>query len=183
MNTQTIMIVVASKDLWKTEAVWRAATRAFPSRTVVMHTQAVDEDDDQPPLQDYFAMIKARQRANLVRREYPLSDYCIGSESAIQCYDTDELIFDWVVSRSLSGLGLARSAATPVPAAVRELYRGGVKFSEAFQRIFGSVPRGEQGMVGILTRDKITRTSLYESAVILALTGSIPLAPGSKKTS
>ena len=177
MSAQTALIVIASKDSWKIEAVRRAAVRSFSSKTIIVRCEVVDEDDGHPPLQDYFAMVKARRRAQLARVQNPQASYCIGSESAIQRYDADELIFDWLVSSSITGLGLARSASTPMPPAVREAYRSGADFSDSFRASFRIVPRGEQGMVGLLTRGAVTRTALYEEAVILAIMGSIALAP------
>lgn len=78
--------------------------------------------------------------------------------------------FAWVVILDMSKQGCARTALFQLPKVVQNLVEGGMELGDADDRVFGKQnSKQKSGAVGLLTHQKVTRTTLYEQAVVLAL--------------
>ncbi|HQA29691.1 MAG TPA: inosine/xanthosine triphosphatase, partial [Brevefilum fermentans] len=83
----------------------------------------------------------------------------------------DEMIsFAWVVVLSGERVGSSRTAHFKLPAEVKNLVEAGMELGDADDVVFGiENSKQKSGAVGLLTGDVVTRKTLYEQAVILAL--------------
>ena len=112
----------------------------------------------------------ARQRADSVYAQFSEADYWIGIEGGVEEEAGHLAAFAWVCIRSNTKTGKARTGTFYLPEAVARLIHEGKELGEADDIVFQqSNSKQQNGAVGLLTQNLITRTSLYEHAVILAL--------------
>ena len=79
-------------------------------------------------------------------------------------------LFSWVVIENTSQRGEARSATLPLPAVILQKVREGEALGPVMSRYTGIDEIGrKEGAIGVFTAGKLTRTSVYHQAVILAL--------------
>ena len=80
------------------------------------------------------------------------------------------LTFAWIYIKGEKLIGKGRSASFFLPEKVADVVKQGKELGDADDIVFGkSNSKQQNGAVGILTGDVITRTALYVPAVILAL--------------
>lgn len=163
-------IVVASQNPVKAEAVLSGFTRIFPKEEFLLEKAAVDSGVDDQPLSDQVARQGAQNRAQNARLAVPEGDYWIGIEGGCDFLDGEMVAFAWVVVLSDQGYGRARTAQFRLPDAVKALVESGLELGHADDQVFGREnSKQKSGAVGLLTGDVITRKTLYEQAIILAL--------------
>ena len=122
------------------------------------------------PASDHEAISGASNRVENARITSPTADYWVGVEGGIQDEGEEICAFAWILIRSKDQIGKARTGSFYLPAPVASLLREGIELGEADDQVFGRIDsKKENGAVGILTRDVVDRTALYEQAVILAL--------------
>ena len=94
------------------------------------------------------------------------ADFWVAIEAGIDGDST----FSWVVIENASQRGEARSATLPLPAVILEKVREGEVLGPVMSRYTGIDEIGrKEGAIGVFTAGKLTRTSVYHQAVILAL--------------
>lgn len=163
-------IVVASLNPVKAEAVLSGFTRMFPADSFQVETVSVDSGVEDQPLSDQAARQGAENRAHQARLAIPGGEYWVGLEGGCDTLDGEMVSFAWVVVLSESGTGSSRTAHFLLPREVRRLVEAGLELGDADDRVFGMEnSKQKSGAVGLLTDDVITRKTLYEQAVILAL--------------
>jgi inosine/xanthosine triphosphatase len=114
----------------------------------------------------------ALNRARAARDAHPGSDFAVGIEGGLEAFGADLLAMAWVVVIDRAGaVGKARSGSFVLPREVTALIRDeGLELGDADDRVFGkSDSKRQNGSVGLLTGDIITRADFYAPAVILAL--------------
>ena len=125
------------------------------------------------PLSDVETLQGARKRAQNAREQVPMADFWVGIEGGVDKLpgEPDNLLtFAWVVVLSAGQAGCARTGAFMLPADVAELVRGGIELGEADDQVFGTQGSKQQnGAVGLLTHNALTRAEFYAQAVQLAL--------------
>jgi inosine/xanthosine triphosphatase len=78
--------------------------------------------------------------------------------------------FSWVVIETREQRGEARSATLPLPAVILERVRAGDALGPVMSHYTGIDEIGrKEGAIGVFTAGKLTRSSVYHQAVILAL--------------
>ena len=96
--------------------------------------------------------------------------------------DDDLAAFAWIVVRSRTRTGKARSGTFLLPPAVTALVKQGMELGEADDRVFGHTNSKQKGgAIGLLTDNVVDRKQLYEQAVLLALVSfknEVLYAPG-----
>jgi non-canonical (house-cleaning) NTP pyrophosphatase len=77
----------------------------------------------------------------------------------------------WMVIGDSHGcMGQARTTTLPIPPAVKQLLLQGFELGEANDRIFDTQHSKQAGgAFGLLTRNRMTRESVYTQALMLAL--------------
>lgn len=165
-------IIVASQNPVKLEAVKMAFERMLSGKELSVEGVSVSSGVSDQPMSDTETLQGAHNRALNARDASPEADFWVGVEGGSEDVGTEMRTFAWVVilSRDTDSLGKARTAAFLVPQEVAALVRQGKELGEADDIVFGRVNSKQQnGAVGILTNDAITRVDLYAPAVMMAL--------------
>lgn len=163
-------IVVTSQNPVKQDAVINGFQRTFPDEVFTVERVTVSSGVSDQPMSDQDTRLGAINRARLGIHAVPDADFSVGVEGGCDWIDDQMVAFAWVVIRSQSQQGSARTAMFQLPPAVQSLIESGMELGDADDRVFGREnSKQKSGAVGLLTGDVVTRTSLYEQAVILAL--------------
>ncbi len=163
-------VVVASTNPVKIRAAANGFQRVFPALEINAVGISAPSEVAHQPRSDEETLRGALNRAQNVMARQPVADYWLGIEGGVQDAGAELLAFAWIVVRTRTRIGQARTASLVLPPAVAELVRHGVELGEADDRVFKRTnSKQENGAVGLLTHDVIDRAALYEPAVILAL--------------
>jgi inosine/xanthosine triphosphatase len=163
-------VIVASHNPVKAESVFNGFRRLFPDEDFEVQTVSVPSGVSDQPMTDQNTRHGARNRAGNARRAHPEGDFWVGVEGGCDYLDGELVAFAWIVVLSDDQRGSARTALFRLPGEVQKLVESGLELGDADDRIFGRENSKEKsGAVGILTGDVVTRRTLYEQAVILAL--------------
>lgn len=163
-------IIIASQNPVKIRAVLQAFTRAFPG--CLWQCQGITSPSmvSDQPMSNAETLLGAKNRVNAACARFPDADFWVGIEGGIEQVDDMMTSFAWVYIRSHQTCGQARSGTFILPQEVARLVKEGKELGEADDIVFGrSNSKQDNGAVGLLTGDVVTRTSLYEHAVLLAL--------------
>jgi inosine/xanthosine triphosphatase len=163
-------IIVGSKNPAKIAAVKQAFAKTFPETEFQIEGYSVNSGVSDQPMDDHETLLGAGNRAESCRKEVPDADFWIGLEGGCQFDGEDLEAFAWMVIKSDSIEGKARTSTFILPPAVAELVKGGMELGHADDLVFKrNNSKQKNGAVGILTKDLIDRSSYYEQALILAL--------------
>ena len=163
-------IIVGSTNPAKITAVKQAFQKTFPENEFEVESHSADSGVSNQPMDDQETLTGAGNRADSCKSEVPDADFWIGLEGGCQ-FDGDDLeAFAWMVIKSGSMVGKARTSTFILPPSVAELVKGGMELGHADDIVFKrNNSKQKNAAVGILTRDLIDRASYYEQALILAL--------------
>ena len=163
-------VIVGSKNPAKVTAVRQAFEKVFPeSELEILGHPAKSEISDQP-MNDMETLLGAHNRASSCSQDIPDADFWVGLEGGCRFDGQDLEAYAWMVVKSRTKTGKARTSTFVLPPAVAELVKGGMELGSADDQVFNmSNSKQQNGAVGILTKDLIDRTSYYEQALILAL--------------
>jgi inosine/xanthosine triphosphatase len=163
-------IIVTSLNPVKTEAVLRGFQRCFPSETFEIVQVGVESGVAVQPISDEETLLGARTRAQNGKAVDPEGDYWVGVEGGCDFMGGEMVSFAWVIVLDNHREGSSRTALFRLPKPVQTLVEGGLELGDADDQVFGREnSKQKSGAVGLLTGDVVTRTDLYEQAVILAL--------------
>lgn len=163
-------ILLASTNPVKVAAVKDGFERMLPGEKHVIEPVSIKPEVPDQPMTDQETLNGAVQRTLIAREQYPEADYWVGIEGGVQDEGQTMAAFAWVVIRSPDQVGRSKSGTFYLPGKIAQLIREGLELGEADDIIFGQTDsKRKNGAIGLLTGDVITRKSLYEHAVILAL--------------
>ena len=113
----------------------------------------------------------ALNRLDHIQKNFPNADYWAAIEGGIEINEHNEMeAFAWVVIRNTARSSKARTGTFMLPPEIAKLVKSGIELGEADDIVFNqSNSKQKNGAVGLLTNNIITRSSLYEHAVELAL--------------
>jgi inosine/xanthosine triphosphatase len=163
-------VIVASTNPVKIEAVRAGFTRMFPGVPLTFEGVSASSGVSEQPMGDAETHLGAHNRATGARAQHPDADYWVGIEGG--CSDDDGAMqaFAWVVVIGRAREGRSRTGAFYLPQPVANLVRAGMELGHADDAVFGRANSKQQnGAVGLLTDDAITRLEYYAHAVVLAL--------------
>ncbi|GBG89856.1 hypothetical protein CBR_g49705 [Chara braunii] len=139
-------------------------------------TAAVDAESgvSSQPFSDEETLRGARNRIRNASLKSLGADYVVAFEGGVEwCKFSSarELsCFAWAVVQAHGMEGKSRTATFTLPPVVTELVQSGMELGDADDRVFQRTnSKQENGTVGILTKDILTRETYYRHAVILAL--------------
>jgi len=162
-------IVVSSLNPVKLEAVKKGFERLFPEIPFEIITVSVESGVSNQPMTDEEARTGATNRAVKAREVVSTGDYWVGVEGGCDFLGEDMVAFAWIVVLGKNNHGSARTALFRLPKKVQDLVASGMELGMADDQVFGEEnSKQNSGAVGLLTGDVVTRTTLYEQAVILA---------------
>jgi inosine/xanthosine triphosphatase len=163
-------VIIASKNPVKIHATEAGFRRMFPDENFTFEAVSAASGVSDQPMDDGETYCGAKNRADNALAGRETADYYVGIEGGIESFENDMQAFAWVVVKSDSKCGKARTASFFLPAAVVNLIKAGHELGAADDIIFKRRnSKQENGAVGILTENVINRTNYYTEAVILAL--------------
>lgn len=163
-----IRIVVASKNPVKIAAVKEGLSAFIPGETELFGVSVKSGVSDQP-MSDTETMLGAENRVAQAKELFPGYDYYVGIEGGVEDNFSGLLAFAWVVVRAGNQVGKARTASFYLPPQVADLVHRGMELGDADDLVFRKENSKQQnGAVGLLTGDVITRQYLYMPAVQMA---------------
>lgn len=163
-------IIVASQNPVKLQAARAGFSRMFPAEFLQIDSINVISGVNHQPFGSLETLLGAKTRAENARKALPEADYWVGLEGGVEEDNGDLAAFAWIVILSKTHCGKGRTGTFYLPQAVAEWVRKGKELGEADDIVFGQTNSKQQnGAIGLLTGDVLTRAGLYEQAVILAL--------------
>jgi inosine/xanthosine triphosphatase len=163
-----IKIVVASKNPVKLDAVKDGLSVLLNETIEVLGVSVKSEVPDQP-MSEAQTLLGAENRVKNALLEFPGYDFYIGIEGGVEDSVSGLMAFAWIVIRKNDKIGRARTAGFYLPPQVAELVHQGMELGDADDIVFAKQNSKQQnGAVGLLTNDVITRKSLYMPAVQMA---------------
>ena len=164
-------VVVASTNPVKINATLLGFSKMFPDETFGVQGVSAPSGVPDQPMSEEETIQGATNRVENVSKLAPNADYWVGIEGGLEEVNGDMLAFAWMIVKSKDGkYGKGRGPTFLLPKKVVELIKQGKELGEADDIVFGHTnSKQASGAVGILTGDVLTRTTLYEPAVILAL--------------
>lgn len=167
-------IIISSKNPVKVQAVREAVHQMFPNETHAFEGISVPSGVSDQPMTDQETLQGAKNRTKQAKQVHPEGDLWVGIEGGIEPREAGMMAFAWIVVEGKTQTGLGRSAGFMLPPEVCRLISQGIELGEADDIVFGkSNSKQSNGAIGLLTQDRITRTTLYVPAILMAL---IPFA-------
>ena len=159
-------VIAATTNPAKIQAILHAFNQIFGEDSCQMTSIAVDSGVPEQPFGNEQTRAGARNRVTQARKIFPEADFWVAIEAGID----DDSTFSWVVIENQQQRGEARSATLPLPDVILTRVRAG----EALGPVMSDYTRIDEigrkgGAIGVFTAGKLTRSSVYHQAVILAL--------------
>lgn len=162
-------VVIASTNPVKVKAVKRAFYKVFKEKFEIISIDAKSEVSDQP-MSDGETIKGASNRVKNAIKAFPKSNYWVGIEGGVEVVDNMLTSFTWVVIKSKNQTGKAKTDTYFLPEKVAGYVKQGKELGNAIDIVFKKHnSKQNNGAVGLLTKDLITRNKLYEDVIILAL--------------
>jgi len=164
-------IIITSKNPVKINATLNGFKRMFPNEDFVIESLSVPSLVRDQPMSGSETRDGAYNRVINAYNSNIVADYYVGIEGGIEEINNEMQAFAWIFIKHKSGLfGKARTSTFFLPPKVAILINQGKELGEADDIVFGKTnSKQENGAVGILTGDIISRTHYYTEAIILAL--------------
>ncbi|MFZ4816250.1 MAG: inosine/xanthosine triphosphatase, partial [Phototrophicaceae bacterium] len=162
---------VASKNPVKLAAATHGFQRMFPADALTVDGVNVPSGVRDQPMSDDETLLGATHRARAALDAIPLADYAVGIEGGCEDSAHGLSVFAWIVVIGRDGrLGRSRTAMFYLPEEIARHVRDGLELGDADDIVFGqSNSKQQNGSVGLLTGDVLTRETYYTEALILAL--------------
>lgn len=163
-----IRILVASQNPVKIEAV-KDGLQAFLNDEIEITGVSVPSGVSDQPMSEAETLQGASNRVSKLIDLHPGYDYYVGLEGGVEETASGLMAFAWMVISNGERIGKARTASFFLPPKVAELVHSGMELGHADDVVFAKTNSKQQnGAVGLLTNDVITRKSLYLPAVQMA---------------
>ena len=159
-------VISATTNPAKIQAILRAFEEIFGEGSCHIEPVAVESGVPEQPFGNQETRTGARNRVDNARRQHPQADFWVAIEAGID----DDATFSWVVIDNGHRRGEARSATLPLPTVILDRVRKGEALGPVMSDYTGIDEIGrKEGAIGVFTAGKLTRSSVYHQAVILAL--------------
>lgn len=159
-------VVCATTNPSKIQAILQAFDEIYGEGSCHIESVAVDSGVPEQPFGSIETRSGARSRIMNARQVRPEADFWVAIEAGIDEGST----FSWVVIENNATRGEARSATLPLPEVILEKVKAGEALGPVMSAYTGIDEIGrKEGAIGVFTAGKLTRSSVYHQAVILAL--------------
>lgn len=164
------LVVIASENPVKIDATRQGFASMYPETAFEFEGISVASGVSDQPLSRDETLQGALNRANNAKVSVPDADYVVGIEGGLEEIDGRFEVFAWVVVLHKDTIGRAQTGIFYLPDEVAQLIHDGQELGHADDIVFGQHNSKQQnGSIGLLTDNALTRTSYYVSAVIMAL--------------
>lgn len=159
-------IIVASANPAKISAVASAFSQAFPEQSFTVEGISVASEVREQPLCADETLLGARNRVKNARKLQADADFYVGLEAGID----GDFTFAWMVIENHKQRGEARSASLPLPPIALEKIQQGIELGDVMDDMFNQQNvKQKGGAIAMLTNHTLSRSSVYQQALILAL--------------
>ena len=164
-------VIIASENPVKINAVKGAFHKVFPNIPFTFIGVDVPSNVSPQPRSEKECIQGANNRVENCKNTVPNADFWVGIEAGIERQNSEMASFSWTIIHSTEGLtGKATTGISYLPETIVELIDSGKELGEAMDIVFGEHDsKQNNGAVGLLTGNAITRQKIHEVAVILAL--------------
>lgn len=163
-----LSIAVASANPAKINAVRAAFMQAYPAAQLQLQGYNTASGVAAQPLSSAETLLGAQNRlANLQQQlQATPADFYVAIEAGLD----DGMTFAWMLVSDGKITGRARSASLQLPAAAVELLAQGQELGDVMDNLFGTQNiKQAGGAIGLLTQHKLSRSSVYQQALLLAM--------------
>ena len=163
-----IKVLVASQNPVKINAA-KEGLAALLNEEPEMKGVSVESGVSDQPMSDQETFRGAVNRVKNAKVQFPGYDFYIGVEGGVENSASGLMAFAWIVINSDEKYGQARTAGFFLPPKVAELVYEGMELGHADDLVFSkSNSKQQNGAVGLLTNNVITRETLYLPAIQMA---------------
>ena len=164
-------IAVGSKNPVKIQSVTAGFDLMFPDQEFQVFGYEVASGVSDQPMSCDEMRIGATNRAIALKNVAPQARFYIGIEGGVESIGETLYACAWIVILDDQGrISSGRSGSFPLPPQVQQLVESGMELGLANDAVFNQPNSKQQGgAVGSLTGGVISRKSLYEHAIVLAL--------------
>lgn len=159
-------VVVASANPAKIRAVQDALTQVFTGQTLNCSGQSTESGVSAQPMSSEETLQGALNRLQAAEVATPGADYYVALEAGL---DGDSS-FAWVTISQRGRISKTRSASLPLPPAALRAIQHGEELGDVMDRMFAQHNVKQQGgAIAMLTNHLLTRSGVYQQAIILAM--------------
>ncbi len=171
MTSKPQTIAVGSNNPVKIQAAISGFRAMFPNGSFSSLNFDVPSGVSDQPMSCEETLRGATNRALALKSLTPESDYFVGIEGGIEVIDDTFFANAWIVIvDSIGNPSRGRSGSFALPPKVKQLVESGIELGHANDQVFNEHnSKHHGGAVGSLTGGLVTRQSLYEHAMALAL--------------
>ncbi len=164
-------VVIASKNPVKINTTHKGFIKMFPDMFFEVIGVLADSNVLDQPMSEKETLKGAKNRADNASKILPKANFWVGIEGGVEEINGEFESFAWVVIKSKEGkYGKGRTGSFFLPSKVAKLIKQGKELGEADDIVFNKKnSKQDNGAIGILTHDVLTRTKFYEQAIITAL--------------
>ncbi|GAD90188.1 non-canonical purine NTP phosphatase [Vibrio halioticoli NBRC 102217] len=172
MNSSISKVVVASLNPAKIKAVESAFSEVFPEQAFSFVGVSVDSGVSDQPMSNAETKRGAQTRVDNAKQAISDAQFYVGLEAGIE----DNATFAWMIIESKQDIeseqkhGESRSSSLMLPSKVLDLITQGKELGDAMDEVYSTINiKQKGGAIGILTNNRLSRSSVYHQALILAL--------------
>ncbi len=159
------LIAVASTNPAKINAVRDAFALAFPETPSQVIGFKTESGVAAQPMTSAETLLGADNRLHNLQQQQQ-ADFYVAIEAGLD----DGMTFAWIRISDGKREGRARSASLQLPPAAVQRLAQGEELGDVMDALFGTQNiKQAGGAIGLLTQDKLSRSSVYQQALILAL--------------
>ena len=169
----SLKIAVGSRNPVKIKSALAGFEHVFPDQPFAVEGFEVASGVSDQPMSCEETLQGAKNRLTELRRIAPEVNYFVGIEGGIELIDETMFATAWIIIADASGrTSSGRSGSFPLPPSVKRMVQAGMELGYANDKVFKQHnSKQDGGAVSSLTGGVITRRSLYEHAMVLALVG------------
>lgn len=159
-------VVVATRNPAKILAVTEACKAVFHDKHIEVEGIDVESGVSAQPLTDRETWQGADNRLSAAKKVHPNATYWIAIEAGIE----KNQAFAWIIAESKSKRSESRSASFMLPNSLVKALQEGAELGPLMSTLTGiDNIKHKGGAIGAITSGQLTRSSVYQQAIILAL--------------
>lgn len=161
-----MQIIVASANPAKVKAVEDALSQVFNDKQIKVTGYKTDSGVANQPMSSAETLQGALNRLQAVAAAAPGADYYVAMEAGV---DNDSS-FAWIAISHKNRISKTRSASFPLPPAALMALQQGAELGDVIDRMFAQHSIKQRGgAIAMLTNCRLTRSGVYQQAIILAM--------------
>ncbi len=163
-------VVVATRNPAKLSAVTDAFEKVLGHGSIQITGIAADSGVAAQPMTERETWQGADNRLAAIRREIPAADYWLSIEAGVDKTQA----FAWIIIENKTQRSEARSASFMLPPRILAQLNQGAELGPLMSQLTGiDNIKHKGGAIGAITSGHLTRASVYQQAIVLAISSLI----------